>query len=64
MKVEDVIAHFGTATAAAKALGVTKGAVSQWATSGQIPALRQYQIERVTGGALRAADPGKPGQAA
>lgn len=64
MKVDDVIAHFGTATAAARALGVTKGAVSQWVTAGQIPSLRQYQIERVTGGALRASEPAKPDAAA
>lgn len=36
----------------AEALGVTEPAVAQWIEAGEIPELRQYQIERATEGAL------------
>jgi len=45
------IAHFGSRVALAKALGVTKGAVSLW---GQvIPEGSAYKLESLTKGALR-----------
>ncbi|QXC35200.1 Cro/Cl family transcriptional regulator [Aeromonas sp. FDAARGOS 1407] len=57
MKTDDVIAHFGGITPLAKALGVKTQAISQWGEN--IPKLRAYQIEVVTGGALKA-DPATP----
>ncbi|ALU63132.1 Cro/Cl family transcriptional regulator [Pseudomonas syringae pv. lapsa] len=45
------IKHFGSVSALAKALKVTYEAVRQW---DGVPELRQYQIERITGGALKA----------
>lgn len=58
MKPTDVIAALGgTQEATAKALGVTQGAVSQWVQAGRVPLLRQYQIETLTHGALRAERP-------
>lgn len=55
MKPHDVIAAFGgTQASAARALGVTQGAISQWVVAGRVPILRQYQIEALTQGALRA----------
>lgn len=52
MNKKDVIRHFGTATKAANALGLTKSAVSQWPE--KIPQRRAYEIERVTKGELKA----------
>lgn len=48
----DVIDYFGGVGSAAKALGITSNAVSQWDDA--VPLLRQYQIERVTSGKLKA----------
>ena len=52
MKTDDVIAHFGGITPLAKALGVKTQAISQWGEN--IPKLRAYQIEVLTGGELKA----------
>lgn len=51
MTKSQAIQHFGSISALAKALGVTYEAVRQWK---DVPELRQYQIERITGGALKA----------
>ena len=51
MKKSQTIEHFGSVTALAKALGVTYEAVRQWS---EVPALRQYQLEHLTGGSLKA----------
>jgi|26BtaG_2_1085354.scaffolds.fasta_scaffold67583_2 DNA-binding transcriptional regulator YdaS (Cro superfamily) len=52
MQKADVIDYFGGVSSAAKALGITSNAVSQWGES--VPPLRQYQIERITRGKLKA----------
>jgi DNA-binding transcriptional regulator YdaS (Cro superfamily) len=52
MRKDEVLDFFGGATAAAHALGVSQPSVSSWGE--QIPELRQLQIERLTGGVLRA----------
>lgn len=49
MTKSQAIKWFGSVSALAKALGVTYEAVRQWDV---IPELRQFQIERITGGAL------------
>jgi len=54
MDIHKIIKHFGGTPKVCKALGVTKGAVSQWRQDG-IPLLRQYQIEVLTGGKFTAA---------
>lgn len=51
MTKSQAIKHFGSVTALAKALRVTYEAVRQW---DDVPELRQYQIERITLGALKA----------
>ena len=51
MTKTQAIKHFGSVSALAKALGVTYEAVRQWE---YVPELRQYQIERITLGALKA----------
>jgi len=52
MDKQTAIDFFGSAAALAKALGVSKSAVSQWGE--QVPMRRQFEIEHVSGGALRA----------
>lgn len=55
MRTIDAITYTGTATALAALLRVTPGAISQW---GEFPPHgRQLQIERLTGGILKA-EPG------
>jgi hypothetical protein len=51
MTKTQAIKHFGSVSALAKALQVTYEAVRQW---DGVPELRQYQIERITQGALKA----------
>lgn len=50
MNKEAVIEYFGGVEKTATALGISKGAVSQWGK--EIPMLRAYEVERITGGAL------------
>ena len=50
MKKSDVIRHFGSVGAVAKALKIKGAAVSQWGEL--IPARRAYQLERLTKGSL------------
>lgn len=51
MTKHQAIKYFGSSKALAEALGVTPQAVSGWKG---IPARRQYEIERITNGALKA----------
>lgn len=53
MDLDQVIAHFGTQEKAAAALDMTQGSISAWRKSG-IPVPRQFQIEVLTDGALKA----------
>jgi hypothetical protein len=52
MNRSECIAYFGSLNRLAKALEITTSAVRQWGE--QIPRARQYEIERITFGALRA----------
>ena len=54
MNPKQLVDHFGTQVAAAKALGVKQPSIAQWMSDGEIPIIRQYQIEMATNGALRA----------
>ena len=52
MRTTDAVNHFGSQGELAKALGITDGAVSQW---GEFPPMgRQYQIQALTKGKLKA----------
>jgi len=57
MTPEDIIAHFGTASVAARKLGVTHAAISIWKRTGYIPIGRQALIQLQTSGRLRADRP-------
>lgn len=52
MKTADAIQFFGSKAAIAKALRLSPAAISQWGE--QVPMRRQFEIEHVSGGALRA----------
>jgi len=51
MKKSEAVAFYGTQAALAKALRVKPAAVSQWI---EIPPRRQYELEDLTGGVLKA----------
>jgi DNA-binding transcriptional regulator YdaS (Cro superfamily) len=57
MTPQDLLSHFKTQSAIAKALGCAQSSVSEWFDAGRIPEGRQYQIELATDGALRASRP-------
>ncbi len=52
MKKAEAVKHFGSPSKLADALGITLQAVGQWGDT--VPLSRQYQIEVLTAGALRA----------
>ena len=52
----ELIRHFETQAALAKAMGVTPSAISQWVRRGSIPAEHAIAIERVTEGKFKAVD--------
>ncbi|MFB2904898.1 Cro/CI family transcriptional regulator [Aeromonas jandaei] len=54
MRKADVLSYFGNATKTAAALGVHKATVSCWGEV--IPKGRAYEIEVLTGGALKAGE--------
>jgi len=55
MKPVDVVQHFGgTQTKAASGLGLCQTTVSSWCRQGHIPLGRQYMIQVLTAGHLKA----------
>ena len=52
MKKNEVLEFFGNASKAAKALGISIAAISQWGE--EVPELRAFQIEKITKGKLKA----------
>lgn len=54
MKIDKVIAFFGSQVAVAQALGVQQPTISNWRTRGHIPHLQQLRLEHITNGELKA----------
>lgn len=54
MTLKQALKHFRTQTRLADALGISQAAVAQWGQRGYIPPVRQYQIQVVSRGKLRA----------
>ena len=54
MKTADAIKLFKTQEALAEQLGIRQPSVARWVKTGEMPPLRQLQLEVVTGGALKA----------
>lgn len=61
MKTKDAISYFGSQAELARALGISRQSVKGWGT--KVPLARQYQIERLTAGKLKAPEV-RPYQAA
>lgn len=59
MRTADAVKHFGSAVKLAEALGITRQAVSFWGKD--VPKLRAYQLQLLTGGVLRADESPKRG---
>jgi hypothetical protein len=53
MNFQDLISHFGSQSSTAKAVGTSPQVVSMWKKNG-IPIGRQFEIQFLTGGVLRA----------
>jgi DNA-binding transcriptional regulator YdaS (Cro superfamily) len=54
MTPEDLQKQFGTQLNIARALGVSAPSVSLWFSNKRVPLLRQYQVEKMTRGRLKA----------
>lgn len=54
MKPSDLLTHYGSQAAISRACGIRQPSVCIWFKSGQIPPIRQLEIEALTEGALRA----------
>ena len=55
MTPKQVVKHYGSQTAAAKALGYTRAAISHWVNkTKRVPYSVQYLIQHRTNGALKA----------
>ncbi len=54
MTVDEVIKYYGTAYAAAKALGLSQSVAYGWKKLNRIPIMAQVKIERNTKGILKA----------
>lgn len=53
MRTAEVIEHFGSQAAVARALNIKPPSVAEWGET--VPPLRQLQIEKITGGKFKAA---------
>jgi DNA-binding transcriptional regulator YdaS (Cro superfamily) len=62
MNVSEAVAHFGSKSKLAAALGIKPSAVTMWGQT--IPLTRQYQIQVLSKGRLKAATEPKPNTAA
>jgi len=54
MTFTQICSHFGTASAAARALGLSRQSLQNWKTRGRIPFAAQYRIQLKTRGRLKA----------
>lgn len=55
MTISDVVQYFGGVSDVAKALGISYQAVAQWVANDKVPEGRQWQIQAITRGKLKAA---------
>ena len=55
MSPSEVVTHFGTQTAVAKALAISQPSVAMWVKRGRVPPLQQLRLQYATQKALSAA---------
>ncbi len=53
MTYSDLIKHFGSQGAVARAIGISQPSVCEWQDNG-VPENRQLEIQKITGGTLKA----------
>ncbi len=53
MKTQTAIDYYKTKVALAKAVGLTRGAITHWANDGFVPIGRAYQLQLITEGKLK-----------
>jgi hypothetical protein len=51
MRVDDIVNYFGSKANAARALGVTRGAITNWDKI--VPASALWRVEKATGGRIK-----------
>ena len=54
MTFNDLCSHFGTGSAAARSLGLSRQTIQNWKKRGRIPFDQQYRIQLKTKGKLKA----------
>jgi len=54
VKLQEAIDYFGTKSEMARALGIEPQSITLWVDDDRIPILRQYHIQVVTKGKLKA----------
>ena len=54
MKLSEVFAHFGSQAETARKLGINRASITEWVKNQRIPIKRQWQIELITDGRLKA----------
>ena len=54
MSPSEVVAHFGTQSAAAKAIGISQPSVAMWVKRGRVPLFQQLRLQYATQKALTA----------
>ena len=57
MTPNDLLEYFGSKAEIARAIGIEPPSITDWFKDGEVPEVRQYQIELATDGALRASKP-------
>jgi len=62
--IKNIILHFGSIAATARALGVSPAAVSQWVANGRIPPQRAIEVEQLSRGKFKAVDINRIGRVA
>lgn len=54
MTPREVIEFYGTQKGVAAAVGISQASVSEWVSNGYVPLGRQYELQVLTGGRLKA----------
>lgn len=57
MSPQNLLDHYKTQAAIAKAAGIKQPSVAEWFANDEVPLTRQFQFEVLTDGALRADRP-------
>lgn len=56
MTLEEVIEYYGNQSKVARALHISRAALTEWKKRGYVPLVQQYRLEKITKGKLKAED--------